>query len=412
MYKEMTQADKSPPTLAALEQVLREHWGFSAFRPSQVPVVLSGASGGDTLAILPTGGGKSICYQIPGLVRGGICLVISPLVALMADQVQGLRARGIAADALTSGLRKGEAERILDNARFGPGGFLFVAPERLSQPDFQAACQAMDVRTIAVDEAHCVSQWGHAFRADYLHVGKLRNWHPQAGWIALTATATEKVADDIEQLLGMVRPHRIRVGMRRPNLAFAVHQVPDRHAAIVDWGHRLEGSAILYVRTRRESEAMAAMLCAHGFSAAPYHAGMSRADRDDHQSRWISGSLGIWPAPLLLAWASTNPMFGTLPMPTFRNLQRGTFKKQEGPGGTDSRPRLFCLQIRPPFQTQKAMSPANGPVPKPSAPYCRPFPTNSRWHKVQSWKIPKKFGSLLWRINQDAPCNRPASRWT
>ncbi len=293
MYKEMTQADKSPPTLAALEQVLREHWGFSAFRPSQVPVVLSGASGGDTLAILPTGGGKSICYQIPGLVRGGICLVISPLVALMADQVQGLRARGIAADALTSGLRKGEAERILDNARFGPGGFLFVAPERLSQPDFQAACQAMDVRTIAVDEAHCVSQWGHAFRADYLHVGKLRNWHPQAGWIALTATATEKVADDIEQLLGMVRPHRIRVGMRRPNLAFAVHQVPDRHAAIVDWGHRLEGSAILYVRTRRESEAMAAMLCAHGFSAAPYHAGMSRADRDDHQSRWISGSLGI-----------------------------------------------------------------------------------------------------------------------
>ena len=118
MYKEMTQADTSPPTLAALEQVLREHWGLSAFRPSQVPVVLSGASGGDTLAILPTGGGKSICYQIPGLVRGGICLVISPLVALMADQVQGLRARGIAADALTSGLRKGEAERILGQCPF------------------------------------------------------------------------------------------------------------------------------------------------------------------------------------------------------------------------------------------------------------------------------------------------------
>ena len=289
----MTQADKSPPTLPALEQVLREHWGFAAFRPSQVPVVLSGASGGDTLAILPTGGGKSICYQVPGLVRGGVCLVISPLVALMADQVQGLKARGLAAEALTNGLRKEEAERILDNARFGPGGFLFVAPERLSQPAFQTACMAMDVRTIAVDEAHCVSQWGHAFRSDYLEVGQLRNWHPNAGWIALTATATEKVAADIEQLLGMTRPHRIRVGMRRPNLSFAVHQVQDRHAAIVDWGHRLKGSAILYVRTRREAESMAAMLSAHGFSAAPYHAGMSRVDRDDHQSQWIAGSLRI-----------------------------------------------------------------------------------------------------------------------
>ncbi len=289
----MTPADTSPPTLAALEQVLRERWGFAAFRPSQVPVVLSGVSGGDTLAILPTGGGKSICYQIPGLVRGGICLVISPLVALMADQVQGLRDRGITADALTAGMRKEETERILDNARFGPGGFLFVAPERLSQPAFQAACQAMNVRTIAVDEAHCVSQWGHAFRADYLHLSGLRNWHPRAAWIALTATATEKVADDIERLLGMVHPSRLRVGMRRPNLAFSIQNVPDRHAAVVDWGHRLTGSSILYVRTRREAEAMAAMLQAHGFSAAPYHAGMSRSDRDDHQTRWIAGSLRI-----------------------------------------------------------------------------------------------------------------------
>lgn len=289
----MTPADTSPPTLATLEQVLRERWGFSAFRPSQVPVVLSGASGGNTLAILPTGGGKSICYQIPGLVRGGVCLVISPLVALMADQVQGLRKRGITADALTAGMRKEEAERILDNARFGPGGFLFVAPERLSQPHFEAACKAMDVRTIAVDEAHCVSQWGHAFRADYLHLGQLRSWHPRAGWIALTATATEKVAEDIERLLGMANPSRIRVGMRRPNLAFSVRNVPDRHAAVVDWGHQTQGSSILYVRTRREAESMAAMLQAHGFSAAPYHAGMTRSDRDHHQSQWIAGSLRI-----------------------------------------------------------------------------------------------------------------------
>jgi ATP-dependent DNA helicase RecQ len=289
----MTPADTSPPTLAALEQVLRDRWGYPAFRPSQIPVVMSAAQGGDTLAILPTGGGKSICYQIPGLFRGGICLVVSPLVALMADQVQGLRARGIAAEALTAGLRQDEAERILDNARFGPGGFLFVAPERLSQPTFKSACQAMDVRTIAVDEAHCVSQWGHAFRADYLEVGQIRSWHPKASWIALTATATEQVADDIERLLGMTRPSRLRVGMRRPNLAFSVHDVPDRHAAVIDWGHRTTGSAILYVRSRREAEAMAAMLQAHGFTAAPYHAGMSRSDRNDHQEQWIAGKLRI-----------------------------------------------------------------------------------------------------------------------
>lgn len=289
----MAQEDPSRTSLTSLRSVLREHWGHPDFRPAQIPVIQSAVSGGDTLAILPTGGGKSICYQVPGLVRGGVCLVISPLVALMNDQVEGLRRKGLRAEVLTAGMSKSDAERVLDNARFGPGGFLFVAPERLMQPHFESACRAMDVRTIAIDEAHCASQWGHSFRADYLQLAVLREWHPQAGWIALTATATEKVAEDIERLLGMHNPTRIRSGMRRPNLAFSVRTVPDRHAALVDWGHRLQGTAILYVRTRRESEAMASMLKAHGIAAAPYHAGMARKDRDDHQSRWLRGELAV-----------------------------------------------------------------------------------------------------------------------
>ncbi len=289
----MVQITTSHPSLADLQALLHRHWGHADFRPAQVPVVLSGAAGGDTLAILPTGGGKSVCYQVPGVQRGGVCLVISPLVALMQDQVEGLKRAKLHAAALTAGMHREEMQRVLDNFRFGPGGFLFVAPERLALPDFEVACRAMDVRTIAVDEAHCVSQWGHAFRADYLAIGKLRNWHPGAGWIALTATATEKVADDIERLLGMRAPTRIRVGMRRDNLSFAVHQVRDRHAAVIDWAHRCKGSAILYVRTRRDAETMSAMLVAHGFKAGAYHAGMPREQRSDNQARWLSGELTL-----------------------------------------------------------------------------------------------------------------------
>ncbi len=283
----------SRPSLPELEALLRAHWGHEAFRPAQEPVVLEAASGRDVLAILPTGGGKSICYQVPGLYRGGVCLVISPLVALMADQVEGLKQAGIAAVAITAGLHPKEVERTLSRFQHGPGGFLFLAPERLRQPAFEAACRSMPVRTIAVDEAHCISQWGHAFRKDYLNLSVLRSWHPDASWIALTATATARVADHIVTQLGLREPVRFRMPMRRPNLGFHVTQVPERHAAVVDWACNTEGSAILYVRTRRDAESMAALLFEAGIASAPYHAGMARADRDDHQQRWISGELRI-----------------------------------------------------------------------------------------------------------------------
>lgn len=289
----MTPPATSSPTLSDLEALLLRHWGFRKFRPAQEDAVLAGAAGRDLLAILPTGGGKSICYQIPGLYRGGVCLVIGPLVALMADQVSGLKKAGVQADAITSALHPKAVERMLSRYVHGPGGFLFVAPERLTQPQFVAACRDMPIRTIAVDEAHCISQWGHAFRPDYLQLSVLRTWHPEANWIALTATATDRVAGHIEAQLKLKRPLRLRSAMRRPNLSFSVQHIASKEAAVVDWARRVKGTAILYVRTRKQAEQMAILLEQGGLSVAPYHAGMTPESRAEHQSRWLAGDLSI-----------------------------------------------------------------------------------------------------------------------
>lgn len=280
------------PTLDALQALLSQHWGFADFRPAQKPVVMAAASGRDVLAILPTGGGKSLCYQVPGLYRGGVCLVVSPLVALMDDQVQGLRRVGLTAAALTGAVHPKEAERILSRFQHSEkGGFLFVAPEKLANPEFEAQCRRLPIRTIAVDESHCVSQWGHAFRKDYLGLSILREWHPEASWMALTATATDRVAGHIEALLGLKDPARFRLPMRRDNLAFRVRAVSHRDDAVLDWARRAHGSALLYVRTRADADSMAAMLIRDGHAAAPYHAGMDRTLRDDHQRQWVQGDL-------------------------------------------------------------------------------------------------------------------------
>ena len=272
---------------------LKEHWGYDDFRPIQQPVIDAACAGRDVFAVLPTGGGKSICYQVPGLMRGGVCLVVSPLVALMQDQVAGLKKRGLAAAALAGALPRGGAERILDNFRFGPPGFLFVAPERLGSPLFVERLKAMDVRTIAVDEAHCVSSWGHDFRADYLELAALREIHPDASWIALTATATGQVGRDVVDLLALESPVLVRAPLRRDNLEFRVEFVEDAATVLHFWAQGLTGTALLYVRTRAEAEHRAALLRGAGRRAAAYHAGMPQKDRERAQRQWISGELEV-----------------------------------------------------------------------------------------------------------------------
>ena len=289
----MPSTPASQPSLHQLELLLKQHWGHAHFRSAQEPVVLAAAAGKDVLAILPTGGGKSICYQVPGLFRGGVCLVITPLIALMADQVQGLKRAGIEAAAVSAGLHPKETERTLSRFQHGPGGFLFVSPERLAQPTFATACQSMPVKTIAVDEAHCVSQWGHAFRKDYLGLSVLRRWHPEASWIALTATATPRVAGHVTSSLQLKDVVQFRMPIRRSNLAFHVEHVPNRHEAVADWARKTKGSAILYVQTRGDAEAMASLIQRTGIRAGAYHAGMDRKVRDDHQAQWIAGDLQV-----------------------------------------------------------------------------------------------------------------------
>ena len=290
-HRHMDLSTPSPPPLDALEVLLQQHWGHARFRENQVPVVQAAAAGQDVLAVLPTGGGKSICYQVPGLYRGGVCLVISPLVALMADQVAGLKKAGLSAEAITGALSPDRLDQKLSRFRHGPGGFLFVAPERLQNPAFEAACRDMPVRTIAVDEAHCISQWGHAFRADYLHLHRVRDWHLQASWIALTATATPRVEQDVVQCLGLREPRVIRMPMRRENLAFRVEHVRDRMTALTQWAREAHGSGLLYVRTRRDAEDMALFLAGQGHAAAAYHAGLDRPTRDERQAQWSRGKL-------------------------------------------------------------------------------------------------------------------------
>lgn len=339
------------PELEELEHLLKKHWGHDRFRAVQEPVVLAGAQGLHVLAILPTGGGKSICYQVPALYRGGVCLVISPLVALMTDQAEGLKRAGIAAECLTGAMSPKTMEQVISRFRFGPGGFLFVAPEKLANPYFQEACKAMPVRTIAVDEAHCVSQWGHSFRADYLSLRILHGWHPQASWIALTATATLRVEQDIIDQLGLVSPKRFRMPMRRPNLAFRVESVNHRLQAVVHWAKQAKGSSILYVRTRKDAVDMAALLNRHGFRCAPYHAGMDREERDQNQSDWLHGRLQFMACTTAFGMGIDKPDVRDIAHAHLPETPEG-YVQEAGRAGRDGQPATSVILLDPQARAQ------------------------------------------------------------
>lgn len=267
--------------------ILKQYWGYPDFRPAQGAVVEALLSGREVLALLPTGGGKSICYQVPGLALGGLTLVISPLIALMRDQVDGLIRRGIAAAAIDSTLPTPMREKILAEARAGRLHFLYAAPERLTLPSFIQQLKDLPIRLIAVDEAHCVSQWGHDFRASYLKLGDLRQHLPEALWIALTATATPRVRQDIITYLRLRDPVIIQQSFYRKNFYYAVVHDVDKDKRLIQSLHKLQGSGIVYVGSRGASLQVAEKLKQHGFSAAAYHAGMSGPLRAEIQQAWI-----------------------------------------------------------------------------------------------------------------------------
>ena len=275
-------------------ETLKKYWGYDRFRPMQEEIVSEALAGRDVLAILPTGGGKSICFQVPAMMRPGICLVVSPLIALMKDQVQNLRDRGIPALAVYSGMTYREIDITLDNAVYGDYKFLYVSPERLRTELFQTRLSRMNVNFIVVDEAHCISQWGYDFRPDYLVIADIRKIVGTAvPVVALTATATPQVAGDIMERLGFRSPNLLRGDFARPNLSYVFRETDNKMGQLLKVCRGVEGSGIVYVSRRKSAEDIAAFLHAQGLVADAYHAGMPREERSRIQDAWKSGETRI-----------------------------------------------------------------------------------------------------------------------
>ena len=266
-------------------EVLKEYWGYDSFRPKQEDIVRTALEGRDVLAILPTGGGKSVCFQVPAMIRPGIAIVVTPLIALMKDQVQNLTDRGIRALCINAGMGRREVDTALNNALYGDFKFLYVSPERLGTRLFQSYVQEMNVSYIVVDEAHCISQWGYDFRPDYLQIGNLRDI-VDAPVIALTATATPEVAEDIMERLRFKDGCLIKSGFERPNLSYIVRRTEDKLGQLLNICNSVQGTGIVYVRSRKKTEELAAFLSSNGVSASFYHAGLGALSRSDRQAAW------------------------------------------------------------------------------------------------------------------------------
>ncbi len=272
--------------------ILKEYWGYDSFRPMQREIIDAAGSGKDVLAILPTGGGKSVCFQVPALMKEGIALVVTPLIALMKDQVQNLAARGVKALAVHTGMSRREVELVLNNAAYGDFKFLYLSPERLNTPLFKSFIGQMNVSYIVIDEAHCISQWGYDFRPDYLNISELRKT-VDAPVIALTATATPSVADDIMDRLDFEGRLLLKSGFERPNLSYIVRKCEDKLGRLLKICASVDGTGVVYVRSRKKTEELAAFLSGQGISASFYHAGLGPETRSLRQEKWKSGEIRI-----------------------------------------------------------------------------------------------------------------------
>ena len=266
--------------------LLKQYWGYDDFRGIQREIIESIGSGHDTLGLMPTGGGKSITFQVPALAKEGTCVVITPLIALMKDQVENLRRRGIRAAAIYSGLTREEIIITLENCIFGDIRFLYVSPERLSSDLFQTKLRHMKVSFITVDEAHCISQWGYDFRPSYLEIAKIRKMLPGVPVLALTATATPQVVDDIQDRLSFDEKRVFRMSFERKNLAYVVRRSEDKQKELIHILRSLRGSSIVYVRSRRCTKEIADLIQQAGITATFYHAGLDSVEKDKRQKAW------------------------------------------------------------------------------------------------------------------------------
>lgn len=276
-----------------IHKVLLQHWGYTSFRPMQEDIIRSVMEGKDTLALLPTGGGKSVCYQVPALAMEGVCIVVSPLIALMKDQVDQLKARKIKAFAIYSGMHFNEIELALNNVVYGEAKLLYISPERLATRQFREVLQYMKVNLIAVDEAHCISQWGYDFRPPYLKIAEIRSILPQVPILAVTASATPEVVEDIQEKLEFKEKNIIRQSFERENLAYVVLHEENKNGRIINMFKKVPGSAIVYAGTRRRTYDVSRLLIKNGISADHYHAGLNNAEREQKQKNWMMGKTRV-----------------------------------------------------------------------------------------------------------------------
>ncbi|MHA6247412.1 RecQ family ATP-dependent DNA helicase [Pontibacter sp. CAU 1760] len=283
----------SATALQDIHHILKTYWGFEQFRPLQEDIVRSVLAGQDTLALLPTGGGKSVCFQVPALAMEGLCLVITPLIALMKDQVAQLNRRGVSAIAIYAGMSRREIDIALDNCVYGNVKFLYLSPERLLTDLFRERVKRMKVCLLAVDEAHCISQWGYDFRPPYLQLAELRDTLPTMPVVALTATATAAVQQDIQEKLRFVRPNLFQKSFARTNLSYSCLATEDKTGRLLEILQRMPGQSIVYVRSRRQTVELAKFLQSRRISAAPYHAGLKFAERNAAQQSWIEDKVRV-----------------------------------------------------------------------------------------------------------------------
>ena len=267
-------------------KILHDNWGYPDFRGIQRDIIRSVAEGNDTLGLMPTGGGKSLTFQVPALAKEGTCIVITPLIALMKDQVDNLRRRGIIAAAIYTGKTQREIVATLDNCILGRTKLLYISPERIASELFQTKLKHMKVSLITVDEAHCISQWGYDFRPSYLNIAEIRNIKPDVPILALTATATERVTVDIQERLGFKKPNMFKMNFVRKNLAYVVRKTDDKEAQLIHILKSVSGSAIVYLRSRRRTKDIYRILQEHGISSTFYHAGLESSTKDERQRAW------------------------------------------------------------------------------------------------------------------------------
>jgi len=276
-----------------LHQILLKYWGYSSFRPMQEEIMRSVLDGKDTLALLPTGGGKSICFQVPTMMQDGLCLVVTPLIALMKDQVENLKRKKIKAVAIYSGMHKDEIELAINNCLFNDVKFLYLSPERLETDLIKSNIERMNVKLLAVDEAHCISQWGYDFRPSYLNILKIREYLKDIPVLALTATATKDVVSDIQQKLGFKEENLFQQSFERKNLTYVAIKEENKLNRLLKVVSNLKGSGIVYMRSRKKTVDVAEFLKKNNISSTFYHAGLDRKSRDIRQNSWVSGETQV-----------------------------------------------------------------------------------------------------------------------